>query len=38
MHCPDGGLVIDRNLVGVLRRQRLNGLDDIGNQRRNCER
>jgi hypothetical protein len=30
MQCPDGIIATDRDLVGILRRQRLDGLDHIG--------
>ena len=37
MHRPDRSVAMDRDLVGVLRRQRFDGLDDIVDQRRERE-
>jgi hypothetical protein len=37
MHHPDGGVAMNRHLVAVLRRQRLDGLDDLVDQRRQRE-
>ena len=38
MHRPDRGVAMDRDLVAVLRRQRLDGLDDVVDQRRQARK